>query len=155
MRIGASSIVMDGNHILLHQRADFRTWTVPGGAMEAHESPEEAAIRETFEETGYHVKINHLIGTFNFPQLGHFNYVYAASVIGGHAIENGVETVAVNWFDLDDLPRGLVGDSVYYLEVMREAYPIPVQLTITLPPWHVYTYKTLVTLRDFWNGLRT
>lgn len=38
--------------VLLQKRADDHTWCVPGGAMELGETPEEAARRETFEESG-------------------------------------------------------------------------------------------------------
>ena len=38
--------------VLLHKREDFRVWSLPGGKIEPGESWEDAAIRETFEETG-------------------------------------------------------------------------------------------------------
>ena len=34
-----------------------RFWSLPGGAIEAGETASEAAIRETFEETGYQVQL--------------------------------------------------------------------------------------------------
>ena len=34
-----------------------RFWSFPGGAIEHLESPEEAAVRETLEETGYQVRL--------------------------------------------------------------------------------------------------
>lgn len=34
-----------------------RNWSFPGGAIEANESPEECAVRETLEETGYEVQL--------------------------------------------------------------------------------------------------
>lgn len=42
--------------VLLQHRAIWTasgdTWGVPGGARDSHESPEQAAVRETWEETG-------------------------------------------------------------------------------------------------------
>ena len=34
-----------------------RMWSLPGGQIEVNESPREAAIRETLEETGYSVEL--------------------------------------------------------------------------------------------------
>ncbi len=34
-----------------------RFWSFPGGAIEEGETPEEAAVRETLEETGYAVRL--------------------------------------------------------------------------------------------------
>ena len=34
-----------------------RFWSVPGGGIEEGESQEQAAVRETMEETGYHVTL--------------------------------------------------------------------------------------------------
>lgn len=42
--------------VLLQHRAEWShqggTWALPGGAMDSHESPEDAAIREAHEEAG-------------------------------------------------------------------------------------------------------
>lgn len=62
---GEASIVIlinPRNEILLHLRDDIPTiiypdyWTVPGGQKEGDETPEEAAIREVFEETGFDIR---------------------------------------------------------------------------------------------------
>ena len=34
-----------------------RFWSVPGGGIEKGESQEQAAVRETMEETGYHISL--------------------------------------------------------------------------------------------------
>ena len=49
-------------HVLLQLRADWThgggTWALPGGALDSHETPEQAAIREAFEEAG--IESHHL-----------------------------------------------------------------------------------------------
>ena len=50
--VGAAILVLDeGNRLLLMKRSDSGCWGTPGGATEPGEVVEEAAKRETFEET--------------------------------------------------------------------------------------------------------
>ena len=43
---------------------DLGHWTIPGGFIEPEEQPADAAVRETFEETGLVVEIKRLIGVY-------------------------------------------------------------------------------------------
>lgn len=52
---GAGALVVDGGRALFVREGD--TWLLPGGRLEAGESPEEGAIREVEEETGIDVEI--------------------------------------------------------------------------------------------------
>jgi 8-oxo-dGTP diphosphatase len=60
-RFGAAGLlaVAPGPYVLLQHRAPWShsgdTWGVPGGALSSQETPEQAARRETVEETGLDV----------------------------------------------------------------------------------------------------
>lgn len=61
-RIRSSAICLRDNHILALKYQEPLTgefWGVPGGEIESGETPLEAAIRETYEETGYNVELIH------------------------------------------------------------------------------------------------
>ena len=55
----ASILIIDKKKkkILLVKHKKFGKWVQPGGHIEENETPEEAAIRETYEETGLRVKL--------------------------------------------------------------------------------------------------
>jgi len=62
----AGSVVVVGGRLLLVRRArppDAGRWSLPGGRVEEGETLEEAARRETLEETALEVRIRHLLGT--------------------------------------------------------------------------------------------
>lgn len=64
LRIGCSAVIFDAarERILLTRRTDNGQWCLPGGAMDAGESLEEACIREVWEETGLRVKVKRNMG---------------------------------------------------------------------------------------------
>ena len=55
-RAGSRAIVIQDGKILLSHETGSGWWLVPGGGMEAGETPEECCIRETEEETGMIVR---------------------------------------------------------------------------------------------------
>lgn len=61
--IRAATVVIKNNKVLLvkSKYSDGEYYLFPGGGVEAKETVEQAAIRETLEETGINVKIKKLI----------------------------------------------------------------------------------------------
>lgn len=62
---GAGAIVFDAGRLLLVQRGRepaMGLWSIPGGHVDVGESPAQAAVRETFEETGLHVRVVRHVG---------------------------------------------------------------------------------------------
>ena len=58
----------DGDgRLLLVRRCDSGTWELPGGRVDVGESAPMAAVRETAEESGLHVRITGLVGLFTDP----------------------------------------------------------------------------------------
>ena len=57
------------DEILLVRQRDGNVWSTPGGSVEIDESPIDAVVRETWEETGLLVKPDALIGVFGGPNF--------------------------------------------------------------------------------------
>ncbi len=60
-RYRSAALTIRNSFMLLVEHEDpstkARFWSVPGGGIEKGESQEQAAVRETMEETGYHVTL--------------------------------------------------------------------------------------------------
>ncbi|EJS57822.1 hypothetical protein ICE_01935 [Bacillus cereus BAG1X1-2] len=101
------------NEILLQKRGDRNEWGLPGGAMELGESLEETAKREIFEETGLNVEVEHLIGVYSkysgeFPngdKAQTITHCFQCKPIGGELNVDGIETLDLKYFPIDQIPK--------------------------------------------------
>jgi ADP-ribose pyrophosphatase YjhB (NUDIX family) len=61
--VRAQVVLLRQGSILLarHELGDHVYWVLPGGEIEANETPEEAAVREMLEETGLRVEVERLL----------------------------------------------------------------------------------------------
>jgi len=90
--------------VLLIQRRDVPVWVLPGGGIDLGERPEQAALREMFEETGFQVNIERLVGVYTpMNKLAKQTMVYEVKWVGGTPCVNE-ETRAVKFFPLNQLP---------------------------------------------------
>ncbi len=148
---GSFVVIFDEHRarFLMHQRRDFRIWSLPGGHIEAGESPEEAAIREAREETGYRIRIKRFVGEYWRPQIGpqgDINYLFIGEIIGGEALRSGNETVALAWFDPMKLPLRrrptvsmFIRDALSHVDA-TEAF----QKTVQTPMWQIFLRRMAV-----------
>ncbi len=98
----------DGRIVLVRRKADPRAgyWGLPAGYVEADESAEEAAIRETREEVGLQVELDELLDVYSYGgelQRRGVLILYSAHVVGG-ALQAGDDAVEAAFFAPDELP---------------------------------------------------
>lgn len=78
---GATIIIENGQVALIKRTKPHMTYYVfPGGGLEEGETPEQAAIRETYEEIGVHVRIQRPFKILEQSGTQHF---FLADIIGG------------------------------------------------------------------------
>ncbi len=94
----------DGKEILLIKRRDVPVWVLPGGGIDANETPEKAVLREMKEETGYKVTISRKVAEYTpLNKLARFTHLFECIIADGKPILTS-ETQGVGFFSLNKLP---------------------------------------------------
>lgn len=119
-----ATFVVHKDKVLLLRHAKLGKWLPPGGHIEPNELPDEAAVREVWEEAGIRVR---LVGETALPVANprqliiprgvqleriapdheHIDFVYFAVPVGETEITGNSESTRIGWFDrrgLDELP---------------------------------------------------
>jgi 8-oxo-dGTP diphosphatase len=121
--ISAAIIVSDGKVLMVRRavKEGELMWQFPAGAIEDGETAEQAAVRETLEETGLTVEVIKLLGERIHPKTGRLMSYTAAGVLGGEArVADDEELDAIAWVahsEISDyVPYGLFGPVQEYLD---------------------------------------
>ena len=105
--VGVFAAIFDAQGRILCVRQNYgpRKWTLPGGKMEAGESPFETCVREVKEESGYYVEIEHLIGVYSTPYKDDLVISFACRVVRRDEWRPNSEIAEIRFFGRDELPR--------------------------------------------------
>ena len=95
----------DGRVVLLRRGIEPGKgwWAQPGGFLEVDETVTEAAIRETFEETGLVVKPDEIIGLYTRLEAAVVVLAFEAQVVSGEFRTNP-EALEIEAFAPEDIP---------------------------------------------------
>jgi 8-oxo-dGTP diphosphatase len=122
---GAQGIIYDKEkkEVVLVKRKRDNLWVIPGGMIDEGETPEQACIREVFEEAGLRVEIIGLVGIYRRPnreawgKKGDEARVYLCRELGGGFKEND-EISEMRRFKVDALPHDIAS---HHIERIRDA----------------------------------
>jgi 8-oxo-dGTP diphosphatase len=105
--ISAAIIVRENRVLMVRRRVKEGElmWQFPAGGIEAGETAEEAAVRETAEETGLTVEAVKLLGERVHPKTGRLMSYTACTVIEGEAhVADEEELAEVTWVAHSEIP---------------------------------------------------
>jgi 8-oxo-dGTP pyrophosphatase MutT (NUDIX family) len=131
-RFGAAGLLVTAPGppwVLLQHRAPWShggdSWGVPGGARHRGESAQDAAQRETVEETALDVSVLHITGPAHVVNHGTWTYTtYVALAPSRLPVTPERESIDLRWVALDDV------ESLPLHHAFRDAWP---QLRRILP----------------------
>lgn len=101
---GAHVIATDAAGRILAVRTWYleREWMLPGGRVERGETPHEAAVRETKEETGLSVTVDRLL-LVDAHRAKDVSFLFAAHVTGGRMAPQLGEIAEVGWVGREEI----------------------------------------------------
>ncbi|WP_274362327.1 NUDIX hydrolase [Paenibacillus thermotolerans] len=98
--VSAAAIVLNDRNEILLIKGPRRGWEAPGGQVEEGESPAQAAIRETKEESGVDIEIIRFCGIFQNVEKSICNTLFLAKYVGGTPIPTS-ESLESGFFSID------------------------------------------------------
>jgi ADP-ribose pyrophosphatase YjhB (NUDIX family) len=120
--VAGTVFTLNGGIVLLRRGVEpsIGKWVFPGGYVDRGESVQDAAVRETKEESQLDVKLGPLLNVYSYPGSPNVIVVYTADVVGGELAAADESTEAriflpkeVPWHDLAfDSTRDALNDYI-------------------------------------------
>lgn len=137
-KIVVGSVVRVGEGVLLCRRAiepRLGLWTLPAGFLELHETVEEGALREAWEEARARLRIRALLAVYSIPRISQVQLMHLAE-LAEPGFAAGPESLEVAVFGWDEIPWDqLAFPSVHWaLDHARQVWDVPVFPPFTNPP---------------------
>lgn len=125
-----SVMVIEKGQVLAGMHREMSGWVFPGGAVDPHETPADAAVREVWEETGLIVRPLRLLGVWagraadrvvyrNGDIVDYFMVGFEAEVTGGRLRRDDEELIHLEWVSVEELMHL---DTAPWVEAQVEAW---------------------------------
>jgi ADP-ribose pyrophosphatase YjhB (NUDIX family) len=110
-KVDVRAAVFREGRVLLVKEPGEMGWSLPGGWADVGESPSEAAVRETLEESGYRVRPVRLLAAYDRDRHGHppityhvYKLVFSCEILDETPLSD-VDTDGVRFYGEDELPE--------------------------------------------------
>lgn len=110
-KVDVRGVVFRDRTVLLVREREDGCWTLPGGWADIGDSPSEVAVREIYEESGYHTRVVKLLAVYDRDRHGHpplvhhaYKMFFQCELLGGSPSPS-IETDEVAFFSEDKIPQ--------------------------------------------------
>jgi 8-oxo-dGTP diphosphatase len=120
-RASVAAMVFDEQGRILLFKHTYRKfeWGIPAGGLEYNEQPQDAIVREFYEETGMHIKVEKLLLAESSKEDRNISLIFLCKIISGSFRESS-EISEMKYFDVNDLPFMLFAEK----ELIRQTSEI-------------------------------
>jgi ADP-ribose pyrophosphatase YjhB (NUDIX family) len=108
------AVIRDGKLLMVRERRDGG-WTMPGGWADVGDIPSVSAEREVWEEAGFHVRAQRVVGIYDANRVSPldlfhaFKIVFLCDILDGEP-RTSDETSEVDFFAPEEMPERLSGE---------------------------------------------
>lgn len=108
---GVCTLIFDEEGKVLLFKHTYRKfeWGIPGGGLEYREQPDEAIVREFYEESNIKIEVEKLLKVSSAKEFPHLSIVYLCKIVEGE-FKPSHEISEMKYFDANDLPQMLYAE---------------------------------------------
>ncbi len=110
-RVAVAALIFDQHGQVLLFKHTYRKfeWGIPAGGLEHREQPEQAMIREFFEETGMQIEVQKLLLAQSAKEDHNVSLIYLCKIVSG-TFQESLEISEMKYFDVTRLPQMLFAE---------------------------------------------
>jgi 8-oxo-dGTP diphosphatase len=110
-RVAVAALIFDKQGRILLFKHTYRKfeWGIPAGGLEHREQPEQAIVREFFEETGMQIEVQKLLLAESANEDHNVSLIYLCKIVRG-TFKESLEISEMKYFDVNDLPQMLFAE---------------------------------------------
>jgi len=121
-RAAVAAMIFDEQGRILLFKHTYRKfeWGIPAGGLEHREQPEQAIIREFFEETGMQIEVQKLLLAESSKEDHNVSLIYLCKIVSG-TFQESHEVSEMKYFDVNNLPQMLFAEKELIKQITNAA----------------------------------